>query len=201
MARPKEYKDITAPIDLDYDNPIWERQKGEKNLWYQRFVDFLHMGARRNLRAAYNAELARDGRDESKAPPESWRNAHKRNRWDERAEAYDAHRRAEEARILEALQFEALELRRQKLDEMMQLISEEMGAYHHGDIKALKDLMTTLAAAFKEMRIDLGVPSDRTDITTDGKALTPSIDDMHNIFKEIRALEDAMEDDADEDNT
>jgi hypothetical protein len=78
---------------LDADlGQIWLPMPGENERWYQRFSQYLAMGARRSIRGVYNAEK---GNEHSKAVPASWSRATKRFEWQRRAKAYDDWRRQE----------------------------------------------------------------------------------------------------------
>lgn len=74
------------------EQPWMQREDlGENNRWYQRFSDYLALGAARSVRAVYQAEK---GNEYSKSVPASWTEAAHRYEWPRRAEAYDAWRRA-----------------------------------------------------------------------------------------------------------
>lgn len=73
---------------MDEQRP-WERQKGERNLWYDRFERFRLMGPTRSLRALYGAERAARGDAGRHSLPSSWSRAVETWQWVARAEAWD----------------------------------------------------------------------------------------------------------------
>lgn len=83
---------------------VWEREKGEPNLWYGRFEIFRLLGVGRSIDGAYRAEGGAKGRKGARATGH-WRRAAQRWRWVERAEAWDGAERetlrAEEAAVRE----------------------------------------------------------------------------------------------------
>ncbi len=79
------------PIATISPNQPWEQRGDENARWYQRFSDYLALGAGRSVRGVYNREK---GNDHSKPVPASWTEAAHRYEWQRRAEAYDAWRRA-----------------------------------------------------------------------------------------------------------
>lgn len=84
----------------EQEQDAWERQEGEPNNWYSRFVLFLQLGPSRSLRKAIAAEKATKGDKEQQfsdvsllSVPRSWFDASHQWNWRERAEAWDEHRR------------------------------------------------------------------------------------------------------------
>ena len=78
----------------EQEQDVWERQDGEPNKWYSRFVIFLQMGPSRSLLGAVNIEKDRNGQKKAEvSAPTSWREAAKQWNWRARAEAWDEYRR------------------------------------------------------------------------------------------------------------
>lgn len=75
---------------------VWERQKGELNLWYSRFTDFRLLGPGRSLLAVYNMWQDTKGHKRTQTPATSWRKACEKWNWRKRAEAWDEHLRQED---------------------------------------------------------------------------------------------------------
>jgi len=79
----------------------WSRQRDnngdlEPNLWFDRFVRFLHLGPSRSLVGLYNQYVVeRDGEGTRKrtSAPGAWWTAYKSWGWKERAEAWDEYQR------------------------------------------------------------------------------------------------------------
>ena len=74
----------------------FERREGEPNLWYDRLVRFMEMGAKRSLDGCYrdlmNADRAAKGRErlhKGARCPAAWCKRAKEFDWWERAESYD----------------------------------------------------------------------------------------------------------------
>ena len=78
----------------EQEQDVWERQDGEPNNWYSRFVLFLQMGPSRSLLGAVNIEKAQKSPEKpSMSVPGAWKEAAKQWNWRERAEAWDEYRR------------------------------------------------------------------------------------------------------------
>ena len=80
------------------DEQPWERIERdgmlEPNLWYDRFVLFLHMGPSRSLLGAVHLEEAQKSAEKrSHSVPGAWFDAAKEWNWRERAEGWDDYRR------------------------------------------------------------------------------------------------------------
>lgn len=76
----------------------WDRQRDEygeleRNLWYDRFTRYRLQGSSRSLLEAVNQWRDTKGRERTYNTPPSWRRAHDRWRWKERAEQWDEHER------------------------------------------------------------------------------------------------------------
>ncbi len=87
----------------DFTRIDWNRQKGESNLWYGRFLVYRNMGSERQPLAAYRVYLRQNGdyikADKATFAPGSWQRAMGSYNWTERAEAFDAEeRRVKESR-------------------------------------------------------------------------------------------------------
>jgi hypothetical protein len=83
-----------TPVQLP-ETEQWLRLPGESNLWYSRFVLFLELGPGRTQLGAVHVEDRQQNRPLTRWTPGSWRAAFKKFRWQERAEAWDEHRRKE----------------------------------------------------------------------------------------------------------
>jgi hypothetical protein len=75
---------------MNADEQPWQQRPDESARWYNRFAQFLALGAGRSVRAVYNAEK---NHASSKPTPASWTEASHRFDWVGRAEQYDAWRR------------------------------------------------------------------------------------------------------------
>lgn len=77
---------------MDSETKPWDRQPGERNLWYDRFTRYRLIGATRSLLGIYKLDLQERGRKGKKEPTraaESWRKASAEWNWKARAEAWD----------------------------------------------------------------------------------------------------------------
>jgi len=113
-----------APTIEDFDAQPWQPMPGENQRWYQRFVQYVAMGAARSVRGVYNAEQRHLGKgtERSRAVPASWTQAAKRFEWQRRAAAFDAHERQ---RLLAAGNASDLE-RIAKLDELAERMQQRL---------------------------------------------------------------------------
>jgi hypothetical protein len=86
----------------DFTRIDWNRQKGESNLWYGRFLVYRNMGSERQPLACFRLYLRQNGEytkaEKAKSWPGSWDRALIQYNWRDRAEAFDA----EERRVKEA---------------------------------------------------------------------------------------------------
>jgi hypothetical protein len=132
---------------VDLHGYEWERRAEEPPLWFDRFERYRLAGAARSLLGTYNAEAARhvsvgragDGGTKRTSVPGAWDKAAARWQWKKRAEAWDAHLRAESDRRAEQLilerervwreREEAYRERRWKLTEKLQEKLEGMLAF------------------------------------------------------------------------
>lgn len=121
------------PIELDPNLSPWQQQQGENSRWYGRFLAFRDMGLSRSLLGTYKQELAEKGRKEQDkaSVPNSWNNAAKQFRWEDRAQSWDAHRqqeieaeRREEERRDRALWIERRQAQREKQWELSEQLVE-----------------------------------------------------------------------------
>lgn len=96
-------EDNTRLVQSGISTKAWDKQQGEKDYWYERFNTFRALGPSRSLRKAFITQLVKDkgqGYVDHRiasneygltAAPKTWRNAFKRNHWQDRAAAFDAH--------------------------------------------------------------------------------------------------------------
>lgn len=78
----------------------WEKQEGEPALWFRRFERYRLMFPRRSVCALYHEEHPKKNQEKPRTNPgPEWYEAAKHWRWEERAEAWDAHEFAEEEKI------------------------------------------------------------------------------------------------------
>jgi len=84
-------------VEVDDETPKpWDRQPGEPNNWYRRFLSYRDMPHSnpplpRTLLGTANHEQVCKGSKKYNGTPQSWRDAFKKWNWRERAEGYDAH--------------------------------------------------------------------------------------------------------------
>jgi len=140
----------------------WERLAGEPIRWFTRFECYRLLGPTRSLDAAYRAALVRS----SGRVGGGWREAAKRWRWTERAEAWDlwelaALRAADEERrrVAREARIELLQRTRVQADAALsaahleQLTEEEARAM-------LGSLRMLLFDTLKAERLELGEPTE-----------------------------------------
>lgn len=81
---------------MSEQSQIWLRGKDEPTLWYDRFTIYRRLGSRRSIVATVNVERASKGQDKTDEIAGAWRINSKKYKWEERATAWDDHRRAQE---------------------------------------------------------------------------------------------------------
>jgi hypothetical protein len=108
---------------------LWNRQKGEPNLWFARFERYRLLGPSRSLLGTLNAERTDQGLARKARVPGAWNRAFEGWRWRDRAEAWDEHERhkAKAARVRE-------------VEEMNRRHIQEAQALQNKALQRLKDL-------------------------------------------------------------
>jgi len=166
----------------------WDRQPGEPMLWYNRFEIYRLMGPDRSLLGAYKLYLHEKARKDAKKSPKTTPRPWNRNaeawRWQARAEAWDIEvlreraeqeeKEREEARrrrieIARGLQGSGASVIRKGLsrDEIEAMAPEQ--AREHLRI-ANRMVMDGMSAE----RLELGLPTAHTDITSKGEKVLQS---------------------------
>lgn len=102
----------------------WDRQKGERNLWYDRFHRYLMMGPGRSVLAVYNEERERRGLTGAKSIPGRWNKAIARWEWRARAQAHDQAEREKERVEYEAERKKQREQRRTVLKDYFAIVAK-----------------------------------------------------------------------------
>lgn len=188
----------------------WDQLKDEKSAWFKRFEQYRLMGTKRSFLAVYNQERrekARKGATEfkpAKSVPSSWRNAAKKYRWEDRAEAWDAQeairirteRAAEERRLREA----AMQNRRGMLGAMENILARTMQDYMGGSSKTadpqdVMRLMTAMEKLNRDSRLEFGdMPKQEIDLNVKGSLKTGKItaDDMARARAKAQSFEEAL---------
>lgn len=82
------------------ERQLWDRMEGEPLRWYARFDRFRLMGWRRSVADVYHKENSVKQRKTALKVPGDWYKTAKQWQWDERVEAWDAHKRVERDRII-----------------------------------------------------------------------------------------------------
>lgn len=98
----------------------WDRENGEPLRWFARFDAYRLLGSSRSIEAAFRQVRVTDGLH-GERPGAIWYEMARRWRWAERAEAWDAHMRAELMAHEQERRFDAREKRLSIIDRMIHL--------------------------------------------------------------------------------
>jgi hypothetical protein len=91
--KPKDYDEFFGyTVPAGEEGMAWDRLPGESALWYRRFTRYRLMGPSRSVSRTKNDEWEAKGQKRSgKTPGQAWYNAYNRDRWEERAQAWDGY--------------------------------------------------------------------------------------------------------------
>jgi hypothetical protein len=149
---------------------LWDRQSGETNRAYEALCAYLQLGPRRSLAKA--AEVFYDGKSAGKVRHfERWSSQYE---WVKRAEAWDEHQRALDAREYEIARREAKQSRLRALHDLQGLVIDAIGkltaqAIAQGEFA---DIVRASKMIWEQQRIEYDeVPASKTDITSGGQPL------------------------------
>lgn len=154
------------------DCKLWDRQQDEAgslepNRWYSRFEIYRRMGPDRSLLGACNIWRVRKGTKKYNAVPGAWTNAFTKWNWKVRAEAWDAHEKAEQDALWKSRRqqvkdqdFDQAQTLRDKVDEFLEVLSsfkrrseteeiDEQGNVVRVITIALNTSITQIASALK----------------------------------------------------
>lgn len=147
---------------------LWDRQQGEKTLWYDRFFKYyLPIGPERSLTAAFNAWLEAKGKGgQKRSPTGSWRRCSEQYNWIERAMAWDDFQRQKQK---EALQAEIDEMVKRHIAEarVMQNIAVQRLGVLQKDPSELSatEVRRFMVDAIKLEREARGLPDEKVAVT------------------------------------
>jgi len=143
----------------------WERQKGEKNLWFDRFTRFRLMGPDRSLLAIYNEWQDTKGRKRTRTPATSWRKACDKWQWRKRAEAWDKFERQRGEAEYEAERLEWRGKRRKLLQGFFGRLGQALRQLDPTDA-TLGQLTQAVRVAVQELRAEFDdEPTAKHDVT------------------------------------
>lgn len=169
---------------------VWERQTGsdgkrEPALWFSRFERYLSLGPKRSVLAVYNEWREKARKGATKSVPGSWQKNSKKWRWQERAEAFDAHvaeqARAERAERERRLREEAQQIRRNLLGVGNNLLAKTMLLYMGKDgatpdAQTVQRLMNAIVKFNEDSRAEYGdLPVQAVDLTSKGERVMPQV--------------------------
>lgn len=117
----------------------WERQKGERNLWFDRFTRFRLQGPGRSLLALYNEWRIQKGAKKSDSVAVSWRRACEQWQWRKRAEAWDE---SERQKLEEEWADRRAEIRTKEWDKAQELIARAETMLKHPIVERIAEHTT-----------------------------------------------------------
>ena len=123
--------DETAPLPPDNHlnddaRPVWEQKTDERALYFARFQHFLHLGPKRSMLGAYNADRKARGEKAGKSVPSSWDKVASEWAWAERAAAFDEEQLRLEREAFERAQDALWEKRRRDTRERLFHLNEKI---------------------------------------------------------------------------
>jgi hypothetical protein len=168
----------------------WDRQPGEKAMWYNRFDAYYRpLGPERSLLAAYNAWRKEAQKSATKSVAKSWQLNARKWSWRERAEAWDAAER-------ERLHAEEAEERRKDRQQRIRLLK----AYRAGLEQAIQKLDPTdarwsevtagLRMVNEELRTEYGEQPAQPGLKIEQTVNVSFPEDVSD--EELEAIEDAL---------
>lgn len=152
---------------MDSEARPWERQKGEPNLWFDRFDGYYRpLGPERSLLGAYKAyyEAEKGRKSQAASAPTSWRRNAKKWRWESRAEDWDAYQRV-------LRQQEEVEARRKSREKRIALLNATLArsfeALQHLQPKDARwgDVTAAIRLVVQELRREYGDDRRALDLT------------------------------------
>jgi len=134
----------------------WERQQGEPNLWYGRFVHYREIGTERTIVGAWRKWKIEDPKGQksrAKAYHRSWNHNAKVWDWKERAELYDAYM---DEIVRQEEQLAAREMVRRHIE--LGVDMQDLGGQH---ISHLKASLEEISAGDARMMVKDGIEIER----------------------------------------
>jgi hypothetical protein len=151
----------------------WERQEGESARWFLRFRNYLALGSKRSINAAYEQERKdKQVKASTKAGPE-WYNAAKRYNWKIRADAYDQDQDEQKARLMQAIAAKCAYVSRPfriaQLNSMTDTLARELEKGQ--DVQVFLNLTKQIQALMHDIQDEVRDWGVQIDASTDAAAL------------------------------
>lgn len=182
---------------------LWDRQKGELNLWYDRFTRFRLQGPGRSLLSLYHQWQDEKGKKRAHSPAKSWRDACKKWEWRKRAEAWDKHERLRLEAEYNAEREEWRDKRRKLLQGFFGKLVQALGKLKVDDA-SFAQLTQAVKVIVQELRSEFDdLPTERHEVTMyDEAAFTELLNIMDSLIPDehreayegrLKTLSDRME--------
>ena len=157
--------DNTRLIQSGISIKAWDKQKDEKDYWYERFNTYRALGPSRSLRKAFIAQLVKDkGQDYVDyrltnseygltSAPKTWRNAFNRYHWQDRATAFDAHQHELDMQVETAERDQCRQLRKQALHDLLTASTKALSQIDLSEAN-LAQASAAIKTAVRELRTE-----------------------------------------------
>ena len=125
--KPKDFdKYFGFKVPSGEEGQAWDRLPvGEGSLWYRRFTRYRLIGPSRSVMKTYNDEREARGRGRSgKSPGQAWYTAYNRDRWEERAQAWDGFILEEEEKLWRERRTKIREREHSLVEQLFQKVEE-----------------------------------------------------------------------------
>ncbi len=186
---------LLYPEQITVKKP-WERQEGESAKWYMRFRNYLSLGAKRSVNAAFELEHKKKQEKTSTNPGKEWYNAAKRYQWKERAENYDKEQDEQKAALLREIAlkspFVSKPYRLVQLNSMVDTLSRQLEQGH--DPATFLALIKQIQSLMHDIRAEL----DEWHIHPDASCDAAALDAFKQKQKRMQELEEERQDIAEE---
>lgn len=174
----------------------WEREDGEPSRWFARFDTYRLLGPGRSIEEAFRRARETEGL-RAERPGSIWYEMAKRWRWAERAEAWDAHIRAELLAREQERRFDAREKRLAIIDRMLHLaervlLNSGLENLSEEDSRAFLPLMRImLRDMLRAQQIELAFSV--SDAGATGQVQPFSADDLLEASRVVREFESSLQ--------
>lgn len=167
----------------------WSRLDKEPAQWFARFDVFRELGPGRTMEECYRRSVA-EGKSKpskTKRPHVSWYEASERWNWKARAEAWDAHVKAERDALLDSERRTRWDQDRRKAQESRRQVVQALDGLLRKIIQSkandmnereLKDLATAARAIFQESRLEFGEATTISENRVSGVLATKNVDEL-----------------------
>ena len=182
----------SAQNTAETESKAWDKLSDESQIWYDRFITYLGLGARRTIEETYRERRKLEKGLNSDRPNSDWHRRARTYNWEERASAYDKNRQQNWLDLEESLRLEARQTRRDILGELLQHVYE---AIKIANLPALDEnlarrhlptLRALLADLLKAHRLEMGEPTEIQ--ATGSTSIQFSADDLAEAQRQLETI-------------